>query len=242
MATDAKRPPGPARADYLGGAPEVGPAISGGRLDFDASGLRFSGPAGDELHVPVDGILGISISGRAAERRRRRALRGTMRVAGMRGAEPAEWLFAIDRSAAATLRRRVDRELSLRGRSLPFVEELDGFPLTQAPRPGAEPAITARRHRRRAPEPEPDSSPSLELSIAELGHRLDGVAARRQSRGRRRLLPWAVLGGVLILVEVVVPLLLIKGGGAGRPSRELAAQRPAITLRASSALALVSSL
>ena len=127
-----------ARADYLGGDPAEERSIDGGRLDFDSTGLRFSGPAGAELRLPVDGLLGITISGRAAERRRRRVIRGTMRVAGLRGAEPTEWLFAIDRSAATALRGRVDRELASRGRSpLPFVEELDGFPLHPGPANGA---------------------------------------------------------------------------------------------------------
>ena len=186
-----------ARADYLGGDPAEERSIDGGRLDFDSTGLRFSGPAGAELRLPVDGLLGITISGRAAERRRRRAIRGTMRVAGLRGAEPTEWLFAIDRSAATALRGRVDRELASRGRSpLPFVEELDGFPLHRGPANGA---------------PYPEGHPSLELSIAELGNRLDGAGGGKPSR-RRRILPWVLLGIALVAAEVIVPLVLLRGG------------------------------
>jgi hypothetical protein len=125
-----------------------------------------------------------------------------MRVAGLRGAEPTEWLFAIDRSAATALRGRVDRELASRGRSpLPFVEELDGFPLHPGPANGA---------------PLPDGPRSLELSIAELGHRLDGADGHKPSR-RRRILPWVLLGTVLlgtllVAAEVIVPLVLLRGG------------------------------
>jgi len=186
------------RADYLGGDPIESSAIEGGRLDVHRSGLRFSGPAGAELRLPLDDLLGISLSGRAVESRHRRAIHGTMRIAGLRGTEPTEWLFAIDRSAASALRRRVDRELASRGRSpLPFVEELDGFPL----------------HRRSArPTEGPAGAPHLQLKVAELGHMLASADARKHSPSRRRILPWVLLGAALIAAEVIVPLILLRGG------------------------------
>lgn len=193
MASGAHNAKTAARADYLGGDPvEVG-AVSGGQLNVDPAGLRFSAPEGPELRLPLEALLGISISGRAAERSRR-ALHGTMRVAGMRGEVPAEWRFAIDRSAAAALARQVNRELASRGeRPLPHVEEVDGFPLN-----GNGNGVRAA--------PEVSRPPSLQL--AELGHRLNSLDARRRSR-RRPVVPWVILGSALVAVEVVVPLILL---------------------------------
>lgn len=191
MATRTRTAKTAARADYLGGDPVEAGSVSGGQLNVDPSGLRFSGPGGAELRLPLDALLGISISGRAAQRSRR-ALHGTMRVAGMRGEVPAEWRFAIDRAAAAALAGQVNRELASRGEGpLPHVEEVDGFPLNGN---GARAAGQVSR------------PPSLQL--AELGHRLNSLDARRRSR-RRPVLPWVVLGGALIAVEVVVPLILL---------------------------------
>jgi hypothetical protein len=208
----------PARADYLGGDPGESRLISGGRLGLDPSGLHFIGPAGADLRQPLDGLLGISISGRTAESRHGRGPRGTMRVAVLRGAQHAEWRFAIDRSAATALRRLVNRELSSRGRSpLPFVEELDGFPLNGShPEPEAPysppPRSPSLRHSPSPRTPSPGHSPSLQVSMAQLGHRLNTLDAQRQARRRRRVLPWALLGAALIAAEVIVPLILLRGG------------------------------
>ena len=54
----------------------------------------------------------------------------------------------------------------------------------------------------------------MSLQLAEIGHRLNGLDAKRESRSRgrlRRYWPWMLLGAVLIAAEVVIPLILISG-------------------------------
>jgi hypothetical protein len=157
----------------------------GGRLGFDDAALRFTGN-GTRLRLDVDRLLGMSISGRPAGRNGRgRTIRGTMRVAAVSDQAPAEWIFAIDRSAAARLRTEVNRELLSRGRpELPYIEELES---ALSP-PPALPAV----------------DPTAQLAAAK-----DDRPAKSR---RRKALPWVLLGAVLLIAEVVVPLLLIKGG------------------------------
>src|SRR5262245_16674435 len=97
----------------------------GGRLGFDDAALRFTG-SGADLLLDVDSMLGMSISGRPVSGNGRGSIRGTMRVAAVADQAPAEWVFAIDRSAAARLRTEVNRELLSRGKpELPYIEELE---------------------------------------------------------------------------------------------------------------------
>ena len=193
---------GAAPASYLGGDPRLPAEISGGQLTVDGGGLRFIGPEGRELRVPPDCLLGMSISGRAAEGARgRKGIHGTMRVAVLHG-QPTELVFAVDRSAAAKLKAQLDQELAARGRpALPHIEELMEFPAAERPAPLGTVA-------RAVPAREIHANPSL--AAAELGHRLDG--AHGHGKRKRRLLPWVVLGAVLVIAEVAVPLILTRGG------------------------------
>jgi hypothetical protein len=189
---------GVAVADYLGGDPAEPESITGGRLDLDGARLRFTGPGGRGLELGPDTMLGISISGRSADRGRgRKGIHGTMRVAGVSHGEPAEWVFAIDRSAAARLQAQLNQELANRGMdALPHVEELVGFPLHNG-------AATARVA---------SGPPAMDLVAAELGHRLAAADRKPPKSRRRKWLPWVALGLVLVLAEVAVPLLLMHGG------------------------------
>jgi hypothetical protein len=193
---------GAAPANYLGGDPRLPAAIPGGQLAVDAGGLRFIGPEGRELRVPTDSLLGMSISGRAADGARgRRGIHGTMRVAVSQG-QPTELVFAVDRSAAARLQAQLNQELATRGRpELPHIEELMEFPAAERPAPlgPAARAVPARAIH---------ANPSL--AAAELGHRLDG--AEENGGRKRRVLPWVVLGAVLVVAEVAVPIILTRGG------------------------------
>ncbi len=63
-----------------------------------------------------------------------------MRVAAVADQSPAEWLFAIDRSAAARLRSEVNRELLSRGKpELPYIEELESALAPPAALPAVDP-------------------------------------------------------------------------------------------------------
>ncbi|MGH2956819.1 MAG: hypothetical protein ACRDL6_07495 [Solirubrobacterales bacterium] len=187
-------------ANYLGGDPGHPGAISGGQLAVDEAGLRFVGPGGRELRVPTDSLLGMSISGRAPDGSGRKGIHGTMRVAVSQG-QPAELVFAVDRSAAARLQAQLNRELAARGRpALPHIEELMEFPAAARPAPVG-PAARA------VPARVIHANPSL--AAAELGHRLDGV---ERSRRKRRVLPWVLLGAVVVIAEVAVPIILTRGG------------------------------
>lgn len=194
---------GAAPASYLGGDPRLPAAIPGGRLAVDAGGLRFIGPEGRELRIPTDSVLGMSISGRAVERsRRRKGIQGTMRVAGISGGEPAELVFAVDRSAAARLQAELNEELAARGRpSLPHIEELVEFPSGRRPALGTAQAAAL-------PPQATGSNPSL--AAAELGHRLDG--AQPPAKRKRRVLPWVLLGGLFVAAEIAIPIILTRGG------------------------------
>lgn len=198
MATKAQAA-GAAKANYLWGDPVSRDPIKGGRLEFDAAGLRFKGPGGDEIRLPLGSLLAISISGRTAEKANgRRAIHGTMRVAGVSHGEPTEWVFAVDRSAGAALKGQVDGERATRGEPpLPHVEELVGFPQHQPPSLNLPERV--------------DTPAPMDRVAAELGHRLDAADGGRPKR-RRRLLPWVILGGVLVAAEVIVPLVLLRGG------------------------------
>ena len=183
-----------APANYLEGDPSNPDAIMDGRLDCDPGGLRFSGSDG-ELLLDLDSLLGISISGRTvAGARGRNGIRGTMRVAGWSHGEPAEWVFAVDRSAAADLQHQLNQELAARGRpALPHVEELVGFPSASVSRP-----------------PEEVVSPTpFDRVAAELGHRLD--AADRQPSSRRRVVFWVAVATIAIALEILVPLIVLRG-------------------------------
>jgi hypothetical protein len=183
-----------APANYLEGDPDEPESIMDGRLDCEPGGLRFSSADGGELLLGIDSLLGISISGRAAVPGRN-AIRGTMRVAGLSHGEPAEWVFAVDRSAAARLQDQLNRELAARGkRALPHIEELVGF---RSPRVTRLPAEAA-------------GPPPPVRAAVELGHRLDG--ADRGARRKRRVLPWVALATVIIALEVLVPLIILRGG------------------------------
>jgi hypothetical protein len=194
---------GAAPANYLGGDPRLPAAVQGGQLAVDEGGLRFVGPEGRELRVPTDSVLGMSISGRAAERTRgRKGIQGTMRVAGISAGEPAELVFAVDRAAAARLQAQLNDELAARGRpSLPHIEELVEFPAGRNPALGT--AQTAA-----LPPQASGSHPSL--AAAELGHRLDG--AQGPPKRKRRVLPWVVLGALFLAAEIAIPIILTQGG------------------------------
>jgi hypothetical protein len=158
----------------------------GGRLGFDDATLRFTG-SGADLELDVDSMLGISISGRsvAGDRDRRgRGVRGTMRVAAVGGQSAAEWIFAIDRGAAVRLRSEVNRELVSRGKAeLPYIEELES---ALAPPPA--------------------------LPVVDSAGTAGAKPDRPAKSGRRKALPWILLGAALVIAEVVVPLLILKGG------------------------------
>jgi hypothetical protein len=191
-----------APASYLGGDPHLPPEIPAGELAVESGGLRFFGEDGSELRIPPDSLLGMSISGRAADGSRgKRGIHGTMRVAVLHG-QPTELVFAVDRAAAARLQAQLNQELAARGRpALPHIEELMEFPAVERPAPLG-PAARA------VPAREIHANPSL--AAAELGHRLDG--AEGHGRRRRRVLPWIVLGAVLVIAEVAVPIILTRGG------------------------------
>jgi len=179
------------RANYLEGDPEQPSSIVGGRLDCEPGGLRFSSTE-RELLFGFDELLGISITGRTAAREDGNEIRGTMRLAGLEQGEPAEWVFAVDRSDAAEIQRRVNQELAARGRpALPHIEELIGFPVNASPPP------------REVLDPTP-----LDLVAAELGHRLDGVA--RAPSNRRRWALWIALAAIALALEIAIPLLLMR--------------------------------
>jgi hypothetical protein len=184
-----------APANYLEGNPSHPDSILGGRLDCDpGGGLRFSSSRG-ELLLGLDSLLGISISGRTPARDDGNEIRGTMRVASLSRGEPAEWVFAVDRSAAASLQRQLNHELAARGRpALPHVEELVGFPSNGAAR---------------LPEEVADPAP-IDRVAAELGHRLDG--ADRKPSSRRRVVFWIAIAAVAVMLEILVPLILLRGG------------------------------
>ena len=155
----------------------------GGRLGFDDAALRFRG-SGAEVQLEVDSMLGISISGRpAVGDRGGRGVRGTMRVAAVGGQSPAEWIFAIDRGAAVRLRSAVNSELHSRGKpALPYIEELESAL-------AAPPALPVMGSAGSAPK-----------------------TARPAKSTRRKALPWILMGAALLIAEVVIPLLILKGG------------------------------
>jgi hypothetical protein len=191
MATDAIttiRAP----ADYVQGDPSHTEPILDGRLECEREGLRFSGEGG-ELMLGIEDLLGISISGRAAAPGRH-ALQGTMRVAGLVNGEPAEWVFAVDRDDAIRMQDELNWELAVRGRPpLPHIEELVGFP---SPRVTRLPADAA-------------GPPPLDRAAAELGHAL--AAVDRGRRRKRRIWPWVALGTVVVALEILVPLIILRG-------------------------------
>jgi hypothetical protein len=121
-----------ARADYVRGDPVQPGPVTGGRLALEPTCLRFTGPEGDELRIELEELEGLTVSGSAGGRPThgpRRAPRGTMFVAGLRHRQPTVWEFAIDRSAGAEFRERVNRGRTKTGHPpLPFVEALDEFP------------------------------------------------------------------------------------------------------------------
>jgi hypothetical protein len=182
-----------ARANYLEGDPAQPESILGGRLDCEPGGLRFSSTE-RELLLGLDDLLGISITGRSpAKEGGRNEFRGTMRVAGLEGGEPAEWVFAVDRSDAAEIQRRLNSELAARGRpALPHIEELIGFPINGGSPP---------------PREVLDPTP-LDLVAAELGHRLDGVD--RAPSNRRRWAFWIALAAIALALEIAIPLILLR--------------------------------
>jgi hypothetical protein len=182
-----------APADYVQGDPREPEPMMGGRLECDPEGLRFSSPDG-ELLLGIDDLLGISISGRAAEPHPD-AIQGTMRIAGLTHGDPAEWVFAVERSDAVQLQDQLNRELAVRGRPpLPHIEELVGFPSPRVTRLPAEAA----------------GPPALGRAAAELGHALD--AADRGARRKHRVLPWVALAVVVLALEILVPLIILRGG------------------------------
>lgn len=181
-----------ARANYLEGDPERPNAVVGGRLDCEPGGLRFSS-AERELLFGLDELLGISITGRTAAREEGNEIRGTMRVAGLEQGEPAEWVFAVDRSDAAEIQRRLNQALAARGRpALPHIEELIGFPISGGSPPPRE-----------LLDPMP-----FGLVAADLGHRLDGVA--RPPSNRRRWVLWISLAVLALALEIAIPLILLR--------------------------------
>ena len=146
------------------------------------TGLRANGRAAPAIFLTQGGDgprPGVGGNGRG------RPIRGSMRVAAVGEQSPAEWIFAIDRSAAARLRSEVNRELASRGRpELPYIEELES---ALAP-PPALPAV------------DPGARPGA------------AKAERPEKSRRRKALPWVLLGAALVIAEVVVPLLILKGG------------------------------
>ena len=180
-----------ARANYLDGDPDQPRSILGGRLDCEPGGLRFSSTE-RELLFGLDDLLGISITGRTPAREDGNDIHGTMRVACLEQGEPAERVFAVDRSDAAEIQRRLNQELAARGRpALPHIEELAGFPV----------------ERRSVPREVLNPTP-LDLVAAELGHRLDGVA--RAPSNRRRWIFWIAVATVALALEIAIPLILVR--------------------------------
>jgi len=177
-----------ARANYLEGDPDRPEVILGGRLDCEPGGVRFSS-AERELLFGVDELLGISISGRTAAKEDGNKIHGTMRIASLEEGEPAEWVFAVDRSDAAEIQRQLNHELAARGLPpLPHIEELAGFD--------------------RKPPPEVINPTPLDLVAAELGHRLDGAA--RAPSNRRRWIFWISIAAVALALEIAIPLILVR--------------------------------
>jgi hypothetical protein len=181
-----------APADYVQGDPGEPETLRDGQLECDPEGLRFTS-AGGELLLGIDELHGISISGRPAAPGPD-AIQGTMRVAGLHHGDPVEWVFAVDRDHAARIQSQLNRELAVRGRPpLPHIEELVGFPSPRVTRLPAEAAGPAPHDR----------------AAAELGHALD--AADRGNRRKRRVWPWVVLGTLLVALEILVPLIILRG-------------------------------
>lgn len=183
-----------APANYLEGDPTHPDSILGGRLDCEPGGLRFYSSSGDELLLGLDSLLGISISGRTPAREEGNDIRGTMRVASLSRGEPEEWVFAVDRTAAADLQEQLNHELAARGKpALPHIEELVGFRSAGASRPPDE-----------VLRPTP-----IDRVAAELGHRLDG--ADPPPTNRRRVLFWVAIATIALALEILVPLILLRG-------------------------------
>src|SRR5919106_5222598 len=99
------------RADYLRGDPQEHGPITRGRLELEPAGLHFSGPDGPDLHIELERLEGLTVSGRSPYEHPRKHARGTMLVAARRNGSVDVWEFAVEREAGATLRDSIHREL-----------------------------------------------------------------------------------------------------------------------------------
>jgi len=201
---------GAARADYLRGDPaEPGP-VTGGRLALEPTCLRFTGPDGAELAIELEELEGVTVSGsRGGRRRAPRTPRGTMFVAGVHSMRPTVWEFAIDRSAGVAIRDRMNGLLARSGREpLPFVEALDDFPPLPVVIEG-DPLEAGDIYEEEAYDEEPDEQELYEESQDE-DLNVDALEPAPGNRKRRVRITIAVVL-VVLLLEVLIPLLIIRG-------------------------------